>query len=223
MSGATHMRQPSTRSLEDLPSIDDLIRLSKALAMLDAILSPEREYRYYSFNSRWAPGEMMASMCNGSGDEYFILFDTNGAAIKGFDHESVLSPWASDPPLVWPGVYDSLPAELSSFRNDPAFSMDNVTFCIWRRYGDVAWQCGVAEFPEGGDADGSEWMLQILDDDPMTYQEFARDYFDRDLPREAIAQVYALKPLTDNVVRSLNDEIALADLAADIDEIGYPR
>jgi hypothetical protein len=54
------MRRPSTQSLSDLFSIGDLIRQSKALAMLDAILSPEWEYRYYSFNSKWGPGEMMA-------------------------------------------------------------------------------------------------------------------------------------------------------------------
>jgi hypothetical protein len=59
--------------------------LSKALAMLDAILSPEWEYRYYSCNGKWAPGETMASMRNGSGDGYFILFNGHGAAIKGFD------------------------------------------------------------------------------------------------------------------------------------------
>jgi hypothetical protein len=35
------MKQPSTRSLDDLPPIEDLIRLTKALAMLDAILSPD--------------------------------------------------------------------------------------------------------------------------------------------------------------------------------------
>jgi hypothetical protein len=86
------MKSPSTRALDDLPSIDDLIRLSKGLAMLDAILSPEWEYRYYSFDSKWRPGVLMASMRNGSGDGVFILFDKHGAAIKGFDHEAIMSP-----------------------------------------------------------------------------------------------------------------------------------
>lgn len=216
------MRQPSTRSREDLPSIDGLIRLSKALAMLDAILSPDWEYRYYSFNAKWAPGEMMASMRNGSGDEYFILFDAHGAAMKGFDHEAVLSPWSSDPPVIWPGMYDDLPSEFAAFRGEPAFAMDDVTFCIWRRHGDAAWQCGVRDLPEGDDPDGSEWMLQILDGDPATYQEFARDYYDVELPIEAIAHVYALNPLTNAIVRSLNEKLALADVAADVAEIGYP-
>ena len=42
--------------------------------MLDVILSPEREYRYHSYDAHWASAEEMASMSNGSGDEYSIVF-----------------------------------------------------------------------------------------------------------------------------------------------------
>jgi len=56
--------------------------------MLDAILCPEWEYRYHSFNARWAGGEAMASMRDGCGDGYFILFTAAGAIMKGFVHES---------------------------------------------------------------------------------------------------------------------------------------
>jgi hypothetical protein len=38
----------STRDLSHLPDIDHLKSLSQSLAMLDAILCPEWEYRYYS-------------------------------------------------------------------------------------------------------------------------------------------------------------------------------
>ena len=72
-------------TLESLPDIEGLRRLSQSLAMLDAIMSPEWDYRYYSFNSKWAENEMMASMRNGQGEEYFILFDSHGAIMKGFD------------------------------------------------------------------------------------------------------------------------------------------
>ena len=56
----------------DLPDIPTVRRRSQALAILDAILCPEWAYRYFSFDSRWGPGEEMASMRNGSGDEYSI-------------------------------------------------------------------------------------------------------------------------------------------------------
>ena len=47
--------------LSKLPDVRDLMRLMQSLAILDAILSPEWDYRYSSFNSRWADGEQMGS------------------------------------------------------------------------------------------------------------------------------------------------------------------
>jgi hypothetical protein len=82
--------------LASFPDVESLKRLSQSLAMLDAILSPDWEFRYYSFNSKWNAGEMMASMRNGSGDDYFILFNSSGAIIKGFAHESPMSPFVNE-------------------------------------------------------------------------------------------------------------------------------
>lgn len=215
-------RKPSTRTLSDLPSIGGLIRQSQTLAMLDAILSPDWESRYYSFNAKWGPGEMMASMRNGSGDEYFVLFDSYGAAIKGFDHEAVMSPWSAVPPTIWPGMYDGLPSDFSSFLNELAFSIGDATFCIWRRADEATWQCGIDAFPEGDDPDGSEWMLAIFDGEPETYRAFARDYYEVDLPLAAIQHVYDHRPLTDEIVGALNGELTAEDVEADAAEIGYP-
>lgn len=59
----------STWDLSTPSNIERIRALSRALAMLEAILSPDWEGRYYSFNSRWAPKQEMASMRNGEGDE----------------------------------------------------------------------------------------------------------------------------------------------------------
>ncbi len=45
------MPEISTRDLSQLPGIQGLRTLSQALALLDAILSPDWELRYYSFNA----------------------------------------------------------------------------------------------------------------------------------------------------------------------------
>ncbi len=75
--------------MTSLPSIPELLVRTKALAALDLVLSPEWEYRYYSFNAAWSPNEQMASMRNGSGDEWWLVFHADGwAALKGLDHES---------------------------------------------------------------------------------------------------------------------------------------
>jgi len=212
---------PSTRSLGALPSIDRVRERSQSLAVLDAVLSPEWEHRYYSFDSQWGAGEMMASMRNGSGDEYFILFDRNGAAMKGFDHESQMSPWSSNGGKIWQGIYESLPESFSAFRNEPAFSMTNVTFCIWREPSDLAWQCGTIAFPEGENPDGSGWMLEALGGDPEVYQEFARDYYEIEIPLPAIEAIYAHAPLTVDLLRQLNPAASLDAVAHDVSEIGY--
>src|SRR4051812_25663361 len=98
----------STRDLSQMPSIDALEKLCQSIALLDAILSPQWDYRYFSFNAVWdaSMNERMASMRSGSGDEYFLVFSPNGAILKGFDHEAAMSPWASDPVAIWPGVLD---------------------------------------------------------------------------------------------------------------------
>jgi hypothetical protein len=59
------------RSLNVLPSNLEMLKASQALAVLDLILMPEWQYRYYSFNKTWSSSEMLASMRNGSGDHYF--------------------------------------------------------------------------------------------------------------------------------------------------------
>lgn len=211
------------QTLASLPDVESLKRLSQSLAMLDAIMSPDWEDRYYSYNSKWSEGEMMASMRDGSGDEYFILFSSHGAIIKGFAHESPMSPFADEPPKVWRGVLENVPSEFQGFLSEPAFEIEATTFCIWRKYSDSSWQVGDIDYPEGDDPDGSEDLLSILDCKPKTYQNFAAEYFEEDIPLVAVKHIYAHKPLTDDIISKLNPEVSKDDLQDDIEEIGYPN
>jgi hypothetical protein len=226
----------STRDLSGLPDVDGLKRLLQSLAMLDAILSPEWQFRYYSFNSKWSRGKQMGSMRNGQGDDFFALFNKHGCFLKGFAHEAVMSPYGRTPKAVWPGVLDSVPAEFEDGLNEPAFSMEDTTFCIWRRYGDQGWHCGEIEFPAARsrrstnrpDPDGSVSLLSPLDGNPETYLAWASDYFgldegDGSLTIDAVRHLYGHQPLTEKLVASINPDVALKDLAADVAEIGYPR
>lgn len=186
-------------------------------------MSREWEYRYYSFNSKWGEGEMMASMRNGSGDEYFIVFNAQGAIIKGFAHESSMSPWASDSKQVWPGVLDEVPSEFREFLSQPAFPITDTTFCIWRRAEDESWQTGHIHYPEDEDSDGSEELLSVLDGDPKTYQKFAEEYYERAVDLSSVTAIYQHQPLTLEIIKKLNPDISLKTLSSDIAEIGYPR
>ena len=213
----------SSRSLRELPNVDELKRLSQSLALLDAILMPDWEYRYYSFDANWGDDEMLASMRNGSGDSYSILFNSAGAIIKGYAHESAMARHSADTGEVWPGVLDQVPPEFETVLNDPAFVPEETSFCIWRRRGDHVWQTGNIKFPDADSPDGSEDLLFILDGKPETYASWASEYNERPIPLDAVKAVYAHKPLTQQLVSRLNPDRSLADLEGDLDEIGYHR
>jgi hypothetical protein len=214
----------SSRHLSSLLPPAKLEALCQSIAMLDAILSPEWEYRYFSFNSNWdtAKGERMASMRNGSGDEYYAVFHDRGAIIKGFDHEAVMSPWSRTTPDVWPGVLDAVPEEFDGFLNEPAFSIDETTFCLWHRANDIGWSSGTITLPEGADPDGSANLLWMLYGDPNTYVQFARDYYERELSLADVAAIYESLPLSEELVTRLNSSATWNDILADAKEIGYP-
>jgi hypothetical protein len=212
----------STRDLTELPSIQTLKMLTQSLAMLDAIIMREWDYRYYSFNSKWAQGEQMASMRNGQGDGWYCGFGVRGAFLKGFDHESVMSPWRTKPSKLWPGILDSVPDDFKSFATEPAFSMQDTTFCIWRGIPASRWEAGKITYPDGDDPDGSGWMLSIFDKNPDTYKAWAEDYYERPVSASAVQQIYGNMPLTQQLVHELNGDAEFDGILADAAEIDYP-
>ena len=210
----------STRDLSALPDIPTLRRLTRALATLDALLSPDWEYRYYSFNAHWAPGEMMASMRTGSGDHWFALFSPVGVALHGLSHEAP----NFRPGSPWPGIFEALPEEFqANFLDEPAFDTRNSTFCIWRRDTGDRWWHGPVDLPQGDDPDGSAGLLAILRGEPEQYVEFARNYFERQIAVSDVTTIYRHEPLTQDLIRRLSPSAGLESVAKDLHEIGYPE
>ena len=212
----------STRNLDALPDIDGVKALLQSLATLDVIMCDDWESRYYSFNCKWAEGEQMGSMRNGSGDGFFAFFNQAGCFIKGFAHESPMSSYRTQPPQPWPGVLDGVPDDFSSALGEPAFSMDEVSFCIWRRNTDSSWSHGSIDFPKSDDPDGSAVLLACLDGNPAGYRQYAEEYYEATIPLDAVRHVYEHLPLTTDVIESLNADQTMDDIAEEIDEIGYP-
>lgn len=208
----------SSSTLETIPVPSRLARLLKSLAVLDAILSPEWDYRYYSFNCAWSPESEMGSMRNGSGDRWFALFTPAGAGIVGLAHESLIFT-PGQPPQ---GMFDGLPPELAELRSEPAFDTVNSSFCTWHLATDGAWKRGGTQLPDGDDPDGSATLLHLLDCDPASYVGFAAEYYEVDVPLAAVRAVYDHEPLSQELVSSLNAGVTLEDLAPDLAEIGYP-
>jgi len=192
----------------------ELERVCKAMAMLEAILSPDFEFRYYSYNCHWddALSQRVASMQNGSGDEYFILFQPSGVILKGYEQAHRLGTREAVTDL-----FAAVPSHYSDFLNEPAFELENSTFCYWH---DGQWEKaeGVAE----PDKNGSTSLLGILTGRPEDYQAYAEGYYLSEVPIESVRKIFSITPLTQELVASLNPDVSIEQLASDIAEIGYP-
>jgi hypothetical protein len=209
----------STATLERLPDIETLRRLTKSIALLDAILCPVWEDRYYSYNSEWGESEEMASMRNGAGDEWFLLFGPNGAALKGYAHEYPLAQDAS----FAASIQKAVPSDFASFLNEAAFSMNNATFCLWRRVGDTRWNAvSQGKGTSSPDDDGSADLIGILDGNPETYRSFAIDYYEREIPLAAVETIYRHQALDEKLVSVLNPETEFSAATDEAAAIGYP-
>lgn len=195
----------------NLPTIPELEQRCRALALLDALLSPvEFEFRYFSFNENWGEGMRMASFSDNCGSDFFILFTADGkAAIKGFDPMYN----RADPTLV----QAEIPSELhQNFRDEPAFSMQEITFCMWN-LGD-GWVSSAHNDEE------ALIMLHHLVSPASEYVIHAQDSFEISMPEELVRRAYALEPLTLTQVTKLCPNLDIASLSDidDLGDIGYP-
>ncbi|MFZ3498600.1 hypothetical protein ACODT5_36140 [Streptomyces sp. 5.8] len=214
-----------TRALPDIETLRDRCR---AMAALELVISGEEDDGYFAYDPAWGPGEEAALMDNGSGDDYAIVFTPAGVFGHGFDHESPMSPWAdTDNEDGWPGLTDGIPEAFRPYLTEPAFCVDgvlNATAVFWRGTGDAQWSAGKVEFPEGrSDADGADYLFELLvAGTPEAYRDFAEDYYETDLPLEAVRHVWELRPLTQAVVDALNPGLPLAAVAPRLVRAGYP-
>ncbi|MBL4670808.1 MAG: hypothetical protein JKX81_01010 [Arenicella sp.] len=189
-----------------LGSIESVLHSSRGLALLDAIFMPEWEFRYFSFNSKWniEKREMMASMRDGQGNEYFLIFTLTGVVGKFLYEKN------AEKPLE---LLSQIPNEFSSFKSEPAFDIQNTSFFIWRKNNEKNW-CLAHDLPNNRLP-----MLAFLETDLGHYIEWAERYYDVEIETEVAQKVFSSLRVTQDDLSSLNPELTLDDLLGDIREI----
>ncbi|GIE35347.1 hypothetical protein Ait01nite_083920 [Actinoplanes italicus] len=211
-----------------LPTIDALLRRARSIAMIEAVLMPDEERRRYFFADAWRPDGQLFWMDDNVGNDLSIAFVPQGALIKGFHHESPLSPSVNDDE-VWPGMMDGIPDFLQSVLEDPSLIDDDgilsATFLAWRTPEDRLWRHGDLELAEvsfsGTDIDGSGMLFPLIDETPLSYLEAAESYYDRQIAREAAIAIWRGDPLTDSVIRELNASADVLNAREEAGIIGY--
>ncbi|MDO3412507.1 hypothetical protein QWJ34_22270 [Saccharibacillus sp. CPCC 101409] len=195
--------------MKNLPSAQECSRIFRAAAMLDAMLSPEWDYRYYSYNAKWYEEEEMASLRDGEGSHYFAQFAQDRLTIKGFDRERAELGSSAI------GV-DAVPAEVSEFLREPAFMGDETTFCLWNLPESPGWSADKLYTEQDCR------LLRVLTGEAAYYCQWAAEYYETELDPRAVARIFALEPLTSELLGLFTDELSLAELEEDLEEIGYP-
>jgi len=208
--------------LEDIPNSPQLKQLCQSIAMLEAIIMSDWEYRYYSFKTLWDNGTDVFSMRNGSGDEMFVIFIPDGVLIKGFAHESPYSPYQTDPPRVLSGVVDSIPKQFKHLMQEPAFLFSDTTFCCWQKVDSQEWSYGRQPTLKEDGFDGSLQLLAIFDGKPETYHQWASEYYEEKIPLESVKEIYAQIPLNSNLIESINADYDIKAIVSEAREIAYP-
>lgn len=217
-------------ALPDIPTLRDRCR---ALAVLEAVLNASDPY--FTYATAWSGAQEAALMDNGSGDDYAIVFSPAGAYARGFAHESAMSPWTDEGLEVWPGLVDAVPEAFRAYVTEPAFCDDDgdgcepvprVTVVFWRETSDEAWRTGPVEFPADdphGYADGARDLFRVLvAGTPEAYRDFAEAYHERPVDLDAIRHVFARRPLTETLIRTLNPQAHVPRVAKAVADIGYP-
>lgn len=205
----------STQDYSLLPDRKSLETICKAISVLDAIISQEWQFRYYSFNAKWDAHERCLQMRDGSGDEMHVLFREDGCAISGFAHEYEEKDKAA--------LTHNLPAIFNDFIFGEPVTSIGTTFCLWTTEL-KNWQIGQLENFE----DNSEEMLNIFDGQPETYVDWATYYFEGSykesgIPLDTVTSIYNGDTLTKEMVLSIVDELEdWGQLEKDLVEIDYP-
>jgi hypothetical protein len=205
----------STKDYRLLPDRKTLQTICKAISVLDAIISQEWEYRYYSYNNKWSDDEEFCEMRNGSGDQMLILFRQDGCIINGFAHEFKQQDKQK--------LTLNLPQIFETFLFEEPVKTIGTTFCLWTTE-QKKWQTGQIENYE----DHSDEMLNIFGGNPQTYISWATEYFEESyiesgIPLKTVTEIYNGQTLTKGMVLSIVEDLEdWEQLETDLNEIGYP-
>lgn len=190
--------------------------LLKKQAILDIIITPEHDAwrRLVSYEYDKTKRCDRFHISNDSGDHLYVLMSPEGAIIKGFDHESCLSPYQNDEEPTAESIYANVPAELLALLDEETEKND-VTFCIWQKPGEVHWHQNSIELPDYCfDSDrtqpedgGQAFLMSYIFAGADEWYEWASIYYElREEAWDAAARLYETGEITRSMMEDLNPE-----------------
>ncbi|NLZ82563.1 MAG: hypothetical protein GX915_02735 [Clostridiales bacterium] len=212
---------------KNLPIIDKLKEILVSQAALDIIMIEDKNrwFRLINFYKNISNGIDIVKIDNGLGDHVYIVFADEGAIIKGYAHESIMSPYANDEVRIAEGIYDYVPSELMILLDDSEEFQD-VTFCVWRKQNDMFWSKGDIIVPndyKDGD-DGEYYLLKHILQDAGSWLEWAKTYYEERAEKidlEDVKRVYEQQNITKDILMSINPDSDFEEVCRELKRIGY--
>lgn len=188
-----------------IPDAKTLHKRLMLCAKLDFLLNQDDEtYTIYHYDDKnWLADGDYVRIDDGSGDHLHILMTQNSTVIKGFSHESKLSPYNANRPewLHQHNFFAGLEGKLKIEILDPALEPECTTFAVWSQPGNEKWQ--FADFPPAcNEPDGSDDLLDAILD-INSYSNFLTDYYEIELDRPTLEQLFNGAVFSDKILIKL--------------------
>lgn len=190
--------------------------LLKKQAILDIMITPEQEawLRLVSYHYDTDKQCDVFKIDNGSGDHLYALFSAHGAILKGFDHESCLSPYQNEDDQLADGIYDNVPSELLALLDEETEKND-VTFCLWQLPGHTDWHKSQVALPDAcwqeeeqqSDDGGQALLLGYIFANAEEWYQWASIYYElTEEAWDAAELLYETGEITRSMVNDLNPD-----------------
>ncbi|BCE03705.1 hypothetical protein [Marinicellulosiphila megalodicopiae] len=115
---------------------------------------------------------------NGVGDTINYFINPDFQLIVGFDHESILSPFAREKYEVYPNMYSGVPSPIFDVLKRSSVDETLVTFAYWKSKKDEGYRHGAIDIETN--AENGIWLIDYLFTISNQYIDYAKTFYGKD-------------------------------------------
>lgn len=188
------------------------------MTILDIIMVPKEEDYLRIITMQKIENGYVYIVDNGSGDSLIIFITSNGAYIKGFDHESKWNQLAADEwnEDFYEQVYKNAPSEFLALVGNEE-ERDETTFCMWCVDDTEKWYQNETLYDD--DDGGKEYLLEYIMESAKEWCEWAEDYYGQELNIDIVKKVYNNSSIDDEIISKLNETRDIKEALQEINDL----
>lgn len=205
--------------IEWLPEPTVVMNRSIAAAATDALLSPDPDLRQYYSKANWKDGLSMAWRHDGAGSYYYVLKSGDSMAIKVCKARMSLAP---DPlARLQRNPIETFSPLATQILNEPEFRYQELSFLAFSE-GGGPWQSLQFRVDNIPSNEMGQSTLDLICKGPKIFYLYGQSFHEVTLDPPALKAMFALEPMTASLASTIAPDANLAEVRAELEEIGYP-